>query len=182
MTLTVLEKAEVASGERSAPWHVLWTRSHCEQLVYNQLARRGFDLFLPAVSVWSRQNGSRHVISVPLFPGYVFLNHSIDKASYLEICKVRGLVCLLGPRWDHLDVIPGGEIDAIRRVVQAGCEVQPHPYLRVGQRVRIARGPLADVEGILLRAKPKKGLLVLSVTLLQRAVAVEVDCTQVVAA
>lgn len=58
----------------------------------------------------------------------------------------------------------------------------PHPYLREGQRVRITRGPLAGVEGILVHSKPHKGLLVFSIELLQRSVAVEVDCTLVVAA
>jgi len=67
-------------------------------------------------------------------------------------------------------------------VVSAHVPVLPHPYLREGQRARIRRGPLADVEGILVRTKPNKGLLVLSVNLFQRSVAVEVDCTWVVAA
>ncbi len=88
----------------------------------------------------------------------------------------------VGARWDQLNAVPDGEVEGIQRVLEAGYHVQPHPYLQVGQRVRITRGPLAEVEGILLRAKPNKGLLVLSIGLLQRAVAVEVDCTLVTAA
>jgi transcription termination/antitermination protein NusG len=57
--------------------------------------------------------------------------------------------------------------------------VMPHPYVRDGERIRILRGPLTDVEGILIRSKPNKGLVVLRVALLQRSVAVEVDCTLV---
>jgi transcription antitermination factor NusG len=89
---------------------------------------------------------------------------------------------VLGARWDQLGVVPNSEVEGIQRVLEAGYQVRPHSYLRAGQRVRITRGPLADVEGILLRAKPNKGLLVLSIGLLQRAVAVEVDCTLVTAA
>jgi len=103
------------------------------------------------------------------------------KPSYLEVCKVRALVRILGERWDPLEVIPNREIEAIQRVLEAGLPVLRHPYLRVGTRVRITRGPLADVEGILVRGKPNKGLLVLSIDLLRRAVAVEVDCTLVTA-
>jgi transcription antitermination factor NusG len=66
--------------------------------------------------------------------------------------------------------------------LQAELPVVAHPYLREGQRVRITQGPLAGVEGILLQTKLQKGLLVLSIDLLQRSVAVEVDCTAVVAA
>jgi transcription antitermination factor NusG len=117
-----------------------------------------------------------------MFPGYVFLRHSIDRASYLDLCKVRGLVRVLGARWDQLEAVPDTEVEAIQRVGAAGCPVRPHPYLRIGQRVRITRGPLSDVEGIFLRSKLNRGILVLSVDLLQRAVAVEVDCTSVAAA
>ena len=163
-------------------WYVLWTCSHSEQLVYDQLAAKGFDLFLPKLEVWSRRGGLRHLIHAPMFPGYLFLQHAMDKASYIEVRKARGLVRILGERSDQLAVVPDTEIEAIQRVLDAHLPALPHPYLREGQRVRITRGPLADVEGILVRSKPNKGLLVLSVGLLQRSVAVEVDCTLVAAA
>jgi transcription termination/antitermination protein NusG len=166
----------------SSRWHALWTRSHCERIVHDQLAARGFQPFLPTIKAWSRRAGVRHLISVPMFPSYLFLRHSMDKASYLEILKSRGLVAVLGERWDRLAVVPETEIEAIRRVLETSSPVVPYPYLSVGQRVRIAAGPLLGVEGILVRSKPRKGLLVLSVELLRRSIAVEVDCTQVAAA
>lgn len=161
-------------------WYVLWSHSHCEQLVYDQLAGKGFQPYLPKIEVWSRRGGLRNVIQVPLFPGYLFLYHSMDKTSYIEVRKSRGLVCVLGKAWDRLAVVPEAEIDAVRKVLGAGLPAFPHPYLREGQRVRVTGGPLAGVEGILMQMKPRKGLLVLSVNLLQRSVATEVDCTQVV--
>jgi transcription antitermination factor NusG len=115
-----------------------------------------------------------------MFPGYLFLHHAMDKASYVETRKARGLVRILGERWDRLAVVPDDEMEAVRRVVESHLPALPHPYLREGCRVRITRGPLADVEGILLRVKPNKGLLVVSLNLLQRSLAVEIDCTQVV--
>lgn len=117
-----------------------------------------------------------------MFPGYLFLRHAMDKASYIEVRKARGLVRILGERSDRLAVVPDGEIEAIQRVLDARVPAMPHPYLREGQRVRITRGPLAGVEGILVQIKPNKGVLVLSVDLLQRSVAVAVDCTLVAAA
>jgi len=163
-------------------WHVLWTRSNFEQMVYDQLAAKGFDLFLPKMAVWSRRNGVRHRANVPMFPGYLFFHHAMDSTSYIELRKARGLVNILGKSWDRLAVVPESEIMAIQRVHGAGLPVQPHPYLREGQRVRITDGLLAGVEGILLQTKPNKGLLIVSVNLLQRSVAVEIDCTQVVPA
>jgi transcription antitermination factor NusG len=117
-----------------------------------------------------------------MFASYLFLRHAMDKASYIEVRKMRGLVSILGDRWDCLAVIPDRELEAIQTVLQARVPVAPHSYLRDGQRVRIVHGPLADVEGTLVRQKPHKGLLVLSVGLLQRSIAVEVDCTWVVPA
>jgi transcription antitermination factor NusG len=167
----------VSDGPR---WHVLWTRSNCEQRVYDQLAARGFDLFLPKAEQWCRRGGLRQLSDVPLFPGYLFLRHAMNKASYLDVCKALGLVRVLGERWDRLAVVPEGEIEAVRAVLGSCLPVSRHPYLREGQRVRITRGPLADVGGLLVRTRPNKGYLVVSVDMLQRSVAVEVDCTIVI--
>jgi len=176
------EHQEVQSGSAGWGWYVLWTCSHSEQLVYDQLAAKGFHLFLPKLEVWSRRGELRHRIRIPMFPGYLFLRHAMDKASYLEVRKARGLVRLLGDRGDGLAVVPDNEIEAIQRVLDAHLPALPHPYLREGQQVRITRGPLAGMEGILVQIKPNKGMLVLSIGLLQRSVAVEVDCTLVAAA
>ena len=166
----------------SVQWHVLWTRSNCEQLVCDQLAAQGFQPFLPKLEAWSRRGGCRHLSRVPMFPGYLFLHHAMDKASYIEVCKVRGLVRLLGERWDRPAVVPDCEIEAIQAVLRARLPILSHSFLREGQRVRITRGPLADVEGILVRSKPNKGFLIVSINMLRRSVAVEVDCTLVAAA
>jgi len=158
-------------------WRALWTHSHSEQLVHDQLMAKTFDVFLPLIPVWSRRNGSRHLIRKPMFPGYLFLRHALDKASYVEIMKTNGLARILGERWDRPAVVADAEIDAIRQVLDAGLPILPHSYLREGNRVRIIQGPLKGVEGILVHNNPQKGLLVVSVELLQRSVAVEVDCT-----
>jgi transcriptional antiterminator NusG len=172
----------VIPAARTQGWHVLWTRSNCEYLVHDQLAANGFELFLPTVDSWCRRGAVRRLERTPLFSGYVFLRHAMDKASYIQVCKARGLARVLGEGWDRLSVVPESEIEAIKRALDTGRPVLPHPYLRQGQRVRITRGPLADVEGILVRTNAKKGLLVVSVDLLQRSVAVHLDCTDLEAA
>jgi transcription antitermination factor NusG len=163
----------------SLKWYVIWTRSHSEQIVHDDLQAKGFNLFLPRLDTWVRRHGMRHRTSVPMFPGYVFLHHAMDKESFLAVVKTRGIVRLLGERWDCLATVPDPEIEAIQRIHAARFPTSHHPYLREGQRVRITDGVLAGVEGILLRGKPNKGLLIVSVELLQRSVAVQVDCTLV---
>ena len=173
-------------GEAEKPsiahWYVLYTRSHCEQLVYDQLAAKGFHVFLLKIEIWSRRAGQLHLSATPMFQGCLFLRHAMDKLHYLEVRKARGLVRILGERWDRLGVVPDAEIEAIQKVVYARLPALPHPYLKEGQHVRITDGPLEGTEGIFVRSKLTKGLLVLSVDLLQRSIAVEVDCSAVVVA
>ena len=173
---------ELVEGSTTPHWRVIWTRSNCEQLVYDQLVAKGFDPFLPTVEAWCRRAGSRLLARIPLFRGYLFLRHAMDKASYVEVCKARGLVRVLGERWDRLDVVPDCEIEGIQRVLRSGLPVLPYPYLKEGQRVRITDGALAGVEGVVVRGNPRKGLLVVSINLLRRSVAVRLDCTVVEAA
>jgi transcription antitermination factor NusG len=129
------------------------------------------------MDVWSRRNGIRRHVTVPMFPGYLLLRHQMDMDSYIEVRKARGLVKVLGDGWDRLAVVPDREIEAIQKVHNAHAPVLPHPYLKEGQRVRLTGGILAGAEGILLRTKANKGLLVLSIELLQRSVAVQIDAT-----
>lgn len=164
------------------PWFALWTHSNCEERVREQLAEKGFRTFLPTARDWSWRAGVRRLVSRPMFPSYLFVQHRIDKRSYIEIMKTRGLVRILGERWDRLEPIPSAEVDAIERVVNTPLPVMNHPYLKEGQRVRIIDGALSGVEGIFIRSRPHRGLLVLSVELLRRSVAVEVDCAAVVPA
>src|SRR5499426_2395848 len=100
-------------------WYALYTRSHCEQLVYEQLAARGFSVFLPKLDVWSRRGGVRHRIAMPMFPSYLFVHHIMDKLGFIDVAKARGLVRILGGRWDRLSPVPETEINAIQRVLQA---------------------------------------------------------------
>jgi transcription antitermination factor NusG len=182
--LKVEERAEQydslpAEAATACPWYALYTHSHCEQLVYEQLTAKGFHLLLPKIQVWSQRAGVRHRIEVPMFPSYLFLHSLVDSATYLEVRQARGLVRILGQGWDRLAAVPEEEIYAIGAVLRSRLPIHPHSYLREGQRVRVIRGLLSGVEGILVGGKANKGRLVLSVDLLQQSVAVEVDCSDV---
>jgi len=173
--------ATVERGREPFPWswYAVWTHSHCEQAVYDQLVERGFRSFLPIINVWSRRRGVKRLIPAPMFPSYLFLRHQMDKGTYLDLSRVKGVVRVLGERWDRLSPIPDDEIDAIERAASVRRRILPFPYMTEGQRARITAGPLTGVEGILVESRTKQGLLVLSVNLLQRSVAVVVDGTEV---
>ena len=163
-------------------WYALWTHSHCEQLVRGQLDAKKFEVFLPMIGVWSWRAGVKHRIRRPLFPGYLFVRDALTGPRYVELLKARGLVGVLGGQDGGPREIPEREIDAIRALVASDLPASPYPYLQNGQRVRISDGPLAGVEGILVERRAGKGLLILSVHLFRRSVAVEVDSASAVAA
>jgi transcription antitermination factor NusG len=169
---------DCAQGEPA--WYAAWTRSHFERAVAEQLSARGFETFMPEIATWSRRGGEAHLIQTPMFPGYLFVRAAIDKQRYVDLLRARGLVRVLGDGWDRLAPIPDAEIDAIQRVVDAGVPVLPHAHLTRGDRVTVVHGPLAGVEGIFVQHHPQKGRLVLSVDLLGRSVAVDIDCTAIV--
>ena len=118
-----------------AKWHALWSRSNCEQILHDALLEKGFDVFLPKVGVWSRRAGRRHLVPAPMFPGYLFLRHAMDKVTYIEISRTNGFVAILGERWDRLAVVPDPDIAAIQQALRTNLPVLPHPVLAAGQRV-----------------------------------------------
>jgi transcription antitermination factor NusG len=162
-------------ASQTPAWYAAWTRSHCERTVAQQLSARGFETFLPEIATWSRRGGEAHLIQAPMFPGYLFVRAAIDKQRYVDMLKVRGLVRVLGDGWDRLAPVCAAEIEAIQRVVDANVAVMPHAHLACGDRVVVVSGPLAGVEGIFVQQQPQKGRLVLSVNLLGRSVAIEID-------
>lgn len=169
--------------ERPLGWHVLWTHSNSEQLVKEQLVAKDYEVFLPMNDQWSRNNSRTRrppVRRVPMFRGYLFLRHRIDRAAFLDISNTKGLVHILGARWDRLAQVPDEELASIKRAEESREPLLPYPYLKVGSRVRITRGMLTHAQGILVRTELAKGLLVISVDLLQRSVAVKVNCADVV--
>ncbi len=159
------------SGRVPHPWYALRVRSHYERVVATSLGQKGYEEFVPFYRARRRWSDRTKVVEFPLFPGYVFCR--FDPEKRLPILQTPGVVSVVsfGKKFVPVDET---EIESIRSIVRAGREVQPWPYLRVGQRVRIRGGALDGVEGLLLKLKNETRLIV-SITLLQRSVAAEVD-------
>lgn len=166
---------EVQSGG-GTPWCAVYTRHQHEKTVTDQLLSKGFEVFLPLYESTRRWKDRKKVISLPLFPCYVFLRGALERR--LPVLTTPGVHMMLS-RGERVATIPDEEIEAIRRTVAARVQIEPHPYLRCGERVRVIRGSLEGVEGILTR---KKNLfrLVLSVEMLAQSVSVEIDAQDVV--
>jgi transcription antitermination factor NusG len=166
---------EAQESQQSDAWWALYTRHQHEKVVAEMLTNKGFDVFLPLYDSIRKWKDRRKVISLALFPCYVFVRGQAERR--LQVVTTPGIHMIL-TRGEQIAVVPDAEIDAIRRVVEGSFRVEPHPFLKCGERVRVVRGSLEGVEGILLR---KKNLyrLILSVDMLAQSVAVEVDASDV---
>jgi transcription antitermination factor NusG len=159
----------------SSLWYAVYTRPRHEKSIAKQLSQRCIESFLPLYGSVQRWKDRKKLVWLPLFPGYVFVRMSWH--NRLAILQLPGVVRFVSFGGSPAEV-PEAELQALRAAVEAGARIEPHRYLNEGRRVRVYRGPLQDTEGVLVR---KKGThrLVLSIDLIQRSVAVEVDASDV---
>jgi len=159
----------------ASSWWAVYTRHQHEKVVADMLGTKGFEVFLPVYESTRRWKDRKMVLSLPLFPCYLFVRGGLDRK--LQVVTTPGIHMILY-RGDQVAIIPDREMEAIQRATSGPCNVEPHPFLRCGTRVRVTRGPLEGVEGILTR---KKNLfrLILSVDMLAQSVSVEVHASDV---
>src|SRR5271155_694035 len=172
------ERSDSKNGEASLfPWFALQVRTRNEAGVAEQLNRQGYERFLPLYKVRKRWSDRIKEVDAPLFPGYLFCR--FDPQDRLPILKTPGVMQIVGFKNGPV-AVDESEIQALHTVIAAEAPHQPWPFLTAGDRVRIESGPLLGLEGILTEVR-RSHRLVLSVTLLQRSVAVEIDSALVTA-
>lgn len=156
-------------------WYAVCTRSNHEKSASTQLEQRSIEHFLPLYESVRRWKDRRKRLELPLFQGYIFVR--IPLQERLRVLVTPGVVRLVG--FDNRPAaLPDGEIEALRGVLLHGVHSEPHPYLSVGRRVRITRGALAGMEGVLIRKKGRVRL-VLSIDLIRQSAMIEVDSADV---
>lgn len=157
-------------------WCAVYTRHQHEKLTARNLEQKKFEVFLPLYMAARKWKDRTKKLMVPLFPSYVFLRATV--VQRIDLLTTPG-VCALVVFGGRPAVIPEEQIEAVRRAIECKARVEPFPYLRFGERVRVARGVLEGIEGILVRARDGAQRLILSVEMLQRSVAIEVDLSTV---
>ncbi len=165
------KKAARQDGVAGYPWFALQVRTRHEPGVANYLLGQGYESFLPLYKCRKRWSDRVKEVQTPLFPGYLFCR--FDPQDRLPIMKTPGVMQIVGVNRVPVPV-DEVEIAAIQTLVASGIPNQPWPFLQVGERVRIESGSLRGLEGILMDFKGTQRL-VLSITLLQRSVSVEID-------
>lgn len=161
-----------------ANWLAVYTCARHEKSVARQLEERKINCFLPLYKSWRQWADRRKQVDLALFPSYVFVH--IDPRERLRVLQLPGVVRLVSFNGNPA-VLPETEIEGLRNGLEQGVYAQPHPYLRTGCRVRVVRGPLAGTSGILVRKKDKLRF-VISIDVLMRSVAVELNADDIVSA
>jgi transcription antitermination factor NusG len=152
-------------------WYALQVRTRWEGSTATLLSGKGYQTLLPTYNTEKRWRGRPKEVTAPLFPGYVFCR--FDVLNRLPILVTPGVVTVVG-RGRIPVPVEDSEIEAIQRMVSSGLRGEPWPYLEVGQQIRIADGALSGIEGILTSFKGSRRIVV-SVSLLRRSVALEID-------
>lgn len=157
--------------DTNEPWFAAYTLAHHERRVAQQLEERKIGSFLPTYKSVRRWKDRRKLLELPLFPSYVFVQmNPTNRLDLLRLPGVLGLVCFQG----RPIPVAAAEITSLRQGIAGPNSVHPHPYLKAGRKVRIRNGSMSGVEGILVR-KRESARVVLSISLLQRSIAVEID-------
>jgi len=156
-------------------WYAVHTRHQHEKIAARILEYKDFEVFLPLYKARRRWQDRIKEISVPLFPGYLFVREGQER--WLQILTAVGVSSIVSCG-GRPTVIPHSEIEGVQRIVERALGIEPHPFLKTGDWVRVKYGPIAGVEGILVRKK-NIARLVLSVEMLGKSAAVEVDATHV---
>ena len=159
-----------------ARWYAAYTSANHEKRVAEQLCVREVENFLPVYVSVRKWKDRRVKLDLPLFPGYVFVRLALR--DRLRVQQVPGVARLVGFGGTPV-ALPDEQIKALRSGLARGVSAEPHPYLTEGRRVKLKSGPLAGMRGILLRRKGNFRV-VISIDLIQRAVAVDADAADVV--
>lgn len=156
-------------------WYAAYTWANHEKRVADQFVERRVEHFLPTFESIRRWKDRRMRIQQPLFSGYIFVRFALqDRLRVLQVPSVVRLVCFNG----QPAALSDQEIDTLRKSLIPELRALPHPYLRVGRRVRIVKGPLCGAEGVVVRKK-NSFRFVLLMDLIMRAASVEVDAADI---
>jgi transcription antitermination factor NusG len=160
---------------QTAQWFALVVKPRFDKAVAQALESKGYETLVPVYKKSHRYGGRSKHFELPLFPGYVCCR--FDVQARLPILTTPGVIRVLGVRNGPIP-LSDREINSLQAAIKSQLPVQPYPFVNAGQRVRINSGVLAGVEGIVLGIKGELRL-VLSITLLQRSVLLEIDRDQV---
>lgn len=161
-------------NQNSSKWYAIHTRSHFEQKVYDGFCGKSIETFLPKIQMMSRRKDRRKKILVPLLPGYIFVRFDLNPTEYWDIIKTVGVVRMVGFKGQPVPAREE-EISSLRILDGTDRTVHNRKFMKRGDMVMIMDGPLKGLTGFYLQHKGQSDKVVVSVELLQRSLAVEIE-------
>jgi len=161
------------AGEDAARWYAVHTRARHEKTVSDRLREQGLATFLPLVKETHDWSDRKKIVELPLFGCYVFVRFAPGHRDRLRVCRTDGVLQVVGTRGEGTP-IPDEQIETVKMVLSEQLPFTTHPFLKIGQRVRIRGGSLDGVEGVLLSRNGDRTLVV-SVDAIQRSLAVRIE-------
>ncbi len=166
----------------SPKWYAVYTKSRHEKKVYQQLVPKIQEVFLPLVTVMSRRKDRRAKYDRPVLPGYLFVRDVLSPEMRRSVLETFGVVRILTSKAGDQalpEPIPEEQIESLKILVSSQREIHPCDYLSMGEEVEVIRGPFMGASGKLLRINPKNNRLVVSIDLINQAVSVDIDVSDV---
>ena len=160
-------------GSEEIHWYAVQTRARHEKRVAERFREKGLPIFLPLVSEVRRWSDRKKMVELPLFGCYVFVKVAASREERLRVCCIDGVLRIVGGKGEGAP-IPNDQIEAVRTITSQQLGWTEHPFLKIGQRVRIKSGALNGVEGILV-ARDGDRTLVVSVDAIQRSLSVRIE-------
>lgn len=170
-------RAQTRGAQQDYSWFALLTRARNERVVAQRLSERGFESYLPVLTETHIWKDRKKRVEVPLFSCYVFVKLPPENEIRYRACNLDGVFGFVGPRGGATP-IPNEQIDAVRTLLNERLKFSNHPFLKIGQRVRIRGGALDGVEGV-LQARNGERTLIISIDAIERSLAVRVEGYQV---
>ena len=171
----VVHTAGVLSG--AIQWYAIHTRSNFEKRVADELSAKGIENYLASYEEMHQWKDRKQKVDLPLFPGYVFTRFYDCPEARIAVLRTAGVVRILGQS-SGIEAVPEHELETVRSILRSKLPCYAHPFLREGSWVRVRRGALRGMEGLLVRVKNQTRLVV-SISLLSQSVAAEVDAGDV---
>ena len=172
------QSPSACSMMKDLPWYAVYTWARHEKKVSQHFEERGIHHFLPLYSQMNKWNKRTVLVTLPLFQGYVFVQTPWE--ARFQALNVPGVVHYVGTAKAPTQ-IPVEEIEAVRIALNGAAKVTPHPYLAAGNRVRVASGPMTGLTGVIQRSSSGCRIVV-SMDMIMRSVAVELDASSLIAA
>lgn len=160
-------------------WYAITVKPKHEFKVFEKLQCSNIESFLPTIKRLRQWKDRKKLVTFPLFPNYIFVRLYSSYEEVLDVLKIKGVIKFLGFLHGKPEVIPDGQIDSLQRLLENKEPIDIYPYLKEGQKVTIKKGPLACIEGILVKKDSQQHVLVISIDLLGQSVCLKVHVSDV---